>query len=468
MRPHVEDLARLADTYVSATPTPACRTRSAATTSSRTRPPSCCAASPSRAWSTSSAAAAAPRRRTSRRSPQAVAGLPPRAVPSSARRVPVQRPGAVRDRPGHRLRHDRRADQRHRLGPVPPPDRGRRPPGRRRRRARAGPRRGQPARRQHGRRPARRRAGDDHVPQPDRHRARGRPHPDHDRQLPVERARSRPEVRAGQGRRQLDQPQGGRGVVPRPGPPDPRLRRRRRGDGLRRAGPGRHRRAQGVDLRPRLRPAHPAGRVRAAGHRLRPERARRRDRHRGAQRLREGVHRGAAADQGALPGRAPQRRHLQPVVLLPRQRRRPRGDALGVPVPRDQGRPGHGHRQRRPARRLPGHPGRPAGTRRGRDLRPPRGRHRPAGHLRRDGQGLGHQARGRPVLARGAGREAAGARARARHRRLHRGRHRGGPQGGRPAARRDRGPADGRHEDRRRPVRRRARCSCRRSSRAPG
>ena len=75
-----------------------------------------------------------------------------------------------------------------------------------------------------------------------------------------------------------------------------------------------------------------AGRVRARGHRLRPERARRRHRHRRAQRLRQGVHRGAAADQGALPGRAHQRRHLEPVVLLPRQRRRPRGDALGVPA----------------------------------------------------------------------------------------------------------------------------------------
>ena len=31
------------------------------------------------------------------------------------------------------------------------------------------------------------------------------------------------------------------------------------------------------------------------------------------------------------------------------------------------------------------------------------GRHRPAGHVRRDGHRLGHQARGRPVLARGAG-----------------------------------------------------------------
>ena len=46
--------------------------------------------------------------------------------------------------------------------------------------------------------------------------------------------------------------------------------------------------------------------VRARGHRLRPEHPRRRDRDRGAQRLRARVHRGAAADQGALPGgRAP-------------------------------------------------------------------------------------------------------------------------------------------------------------------
>ena len=69
------------------------------------------------------------------------------------------------------------------------------------------------------------------------------------------RARGRPQVRAGQGRGQLDQPQGGRGAVPGAGPPDPRLRRRRGRDGLRRAGPGRHRRAQGGDLRPGVRPA---------------------------------------------------------------------------------------------------------------------------------------------------------------------------------------------------------------------
>ena len=42
--------------------------------------------------------------------------------------------------------------------------------------------------------------------------------------------------------------------------------------------------------------------------------------------------------KATLPGREDQRRRQQPVVLVPRQRRRPRGDALGVPVPRDQGR----------------------------------------------------------------------------------------------------------------------------------
>ena len=48
-------------------------------------------------------------------------------------------------------------------------------------------------------------------------------------------------MRPGQGRRQLDQPQGRRGGVPRPGALGPALRRRRRRHGVRRAGPGRHR-----------------------------------------------------------------------------------------------------------------------------------------------------------------------------------------------------------------------------------
>ena len=64
--------------------------------------------------------------------------------------------------------------------------------------------------------------------------------------------------------------------------------------------------------------------------------------------------------KATCPGVQDQRRHQQPVVLVPRQRGGARGDPRRVPLPRDQGRPRHGHRQRRPAGRLRGHPGRPA------------------------------------------------------------------------------------------------------------
>ena len=259
-------------------------------------------------------------------------------------------------------------------------------------------------------------------------------------------------MRPGQGDRQLDQPQGGRGEVPRAGAADPALRRRRRRDGVRRGGAGGHGRAQGRDLRPRLRPPR-RGRLAAGGHRLRPERARGRDGNRGAQRLREGVHRGAAAAEGALSGLAHERRHLQSLLRLPRQRRRPRGDALRVPLRRDPRGAGHGDRQRRPARRLRGHPARPPRARPRRALRPAAGCDGPACLVRIDGPGLGDEARARPLLARGAGGEAARARARARDRRLHRGRHRGGARGVGPPARRDRRPVDGRDEGRRRPLR---------------
>ena len=93
-------------------------------------------------------------------------------------------------------------------------------------------------------------------------------------------------------------------------------------------------------------------------HHLRPEHPGDRHRPRGAQRLRRQFHRGDAPHQGDLSGREDQRRRQQPVVLVPRQRRRPRGDPLGVPLPRHQGGPRHGHRQRRPADRLRGHPAR--------------------------------------------------------------------------------------------------------------
>ena len=165
----------------------------------------------------------------------------------------------------------------------------------------------------------------------------------------------RAEMRAGQAGRQLDQPEGRRRRLPAEGGGGPALRRRRRGDGVRRAGPGRHHRAQGRDLPARLRAADRARRLRSVRHHLRSEHPRHRHRPRGAQRLRDQLHRGDAHHQGDLPGREDQRRRQQPVVLVPRQRRRARGDPLGVPVSRDQGRHGHGHRQRRPAGRLRGH-----------------------------------------------------------------------------------------------------------------
>ena len=57
----------------------------------------------------------------------------------------------------------------------------------------------------------------------------------------------------------------------------------------------------------------------------------------------------------------------------------PRSDARGVPVPRDPGRPRHGHRQRRPARRVRGHRAEAQGAGRGRAAQPPARRHRAAG-----------------------------------------------------------------------------------------
>ena len=94
-----------------------------------------------------------------------------------------------------------------------------------------------------------------------------------------------PQVRAGQGHRQLHQHEGGRGGVPRARQEGAALRRGRRGDGVRRAGPGRHRRAQGVDLRAGLQAADREGRLSARGHHLRSQHLRGRHRHRGAQRL---------------------------------------------------------------------------------------------------------------------------------------------------------------------------------------
>ena len=200
-----------------------------------------------------------------------------------------------------------------------------------------------------------------------------------------------PEVRPGQGRRQLDQPEGGRGRLPREGA----ATIRRYGAAvvvmaLRRAGPGRHGRAQGRDLRARV-PA--ADRARPGfdpdGHHLRPEHPRDRDR---ASRSTTTTRRRSSRRRREIKRRCPGVAGLAAASRTCRfsfrgNDARARGDALGVPLPRDRGGARHGHRQRRPARRLRGHPEGPARARRGHHLQPPSRRDRAPGDLRRDGQG---------------------------------------------------------------------------------
>ena len=62
--------------------------------------------------------------------------------------------------------------------------------------------------------------------------------------------------------------------------------------------------------------------VRAGGRDRRPEHPRGRDRHRGAQRVREGVHRVDARDQAALPRGEGLRWRVEPELLVPRERAR--------------------------------------------------------------------------------------------------------------------------------------------------
>ena len=86
------------------------------------------------------------------------------------------------------------------------------------------------------------------------------------------------------------------------------------------------------------------GGVRSERHHLRPEHPRDCDRTRGTQRLRGQLHRGDAAHQGRLPRREDQRWRQQPLVLVPWQRARSRGDALRIPVSCDPCRHGYGMR----------------------------------------------------------------------------------------------------------------------------
>ena len=299
--------------------------------------------------------------------------------------------GDVRDRTRHGLRPDRRADECDRLGALPAHGRG----GRLRRgdrgRARAGARRRQPARRQHGRRPARGRRGDAHVPERRRHRARGRAAADHGRQLEVDGARGGPAVPPGQGHRQLDLAQGRRGGLPPPGAARARLRRRRRRDGVRRGGPGDRRRAARRDLRARLRPARrtrSASRPRTSSSTRTCSPSRRGSTSTTTTRARSSTAcraikercPGARTSGGisnlsfSFRGNDVVREAMHAVFLLPRDPRRPR----------------HGHRQRRAARGLRGHRARAARARRGRDLQPPPRRDRAARRDRRERPRRGH------------------------------------------------------------------------------
>ena len=167
-----------------------------------------------------------------------------RAQVRSAADAPLRPRTADADQ-GHSLRQHRRAHQRHRLGQVPQADHRRRLRRRARRGARPGRRRRADHRRQHGRGPDRLRRGDGRIPQSGRRRARHRPRAGDDRLVEIRRDRGRPEMRAGQAARQFDLDEGGRGGLPAPGAAGARLRRGGRRHGLRRAGPGRHARAQG-------------------------------------------------------------------------------------------------------------------------------------------------------------------------------------------------------------------------------
>ena len=214
-------------------------------------------------------------------------------------------------------------------------------------------------------------------------------------------------------------------------------------------------RAQGRDLQARLRHPGQQGRLPAAGHHLRSQHLRGRDRHRGAQRLRRRLHRGRAADPRrpaacshvsggvsnlsfAFRGNERVREAMHSVFLYHAIKA---GMDMGIvnagqmavyddldPELREacedvvlNRRPDAAERLLTIAQRF-------------------------------HGAGQGAQG-GRSRLARMAGREAAVARAGPRHHRLHRRGHRGGAARRRPPAVGDRRPADGRHERGRRPVR---------------
>jgi methylmalonyl-CoA mutase cobalamin-binding subunit len=140
-------------------------------------------------------------------------------------------------------------------------------------------------------------------------------------------------VHPGQADRQLDLHEGGRRGVPRAGPAVPQVRRGRRRHGLRRAGAGRQ---PGGAARSAPRPTgssstRSASRPRTSSSTRMSSRwppASRSTRPTGSTSSRRPV------DQGEPARRPGVRRRLQRVLQLPRQQPGPRGDPRGVPLPR--------------------------------------------------------------------------------------------------------------------------------------
>ena len=238
-----------------------------------------------------------------------------------------------------------------------------------RRRARPGRERRRAARREHGRGDARRRRRDDPVPSADA-RAGHRHGPGDGRQLEVVGHRGRAAQLQGKGVVNSISLKEGEAEFLR----QARLCRRYGAAVVVMAFDDKARQSRSSGASPSSggrTTCSPARRLPARGHHPRREHLRHRDRHGGAQRLRRLLHRGRQAAESGIPRHPNVRRGLQRLVRVPRQRSRPRGDPLGLPVSRHRGRPGHGHRQcGRPAD-LRRHRARAPRARRGRRPQPP-------------------------------------------------------------------------------------------------
>ena len=426
MRPYIEEIARVADTFVICYPNAGLPNPMSDTGYDETPEQTSAAARRLRAERlrrTSSAAAAAPRPRTSAPSPRRCVAAAARGAacrnwrrrPRRFRRMAARHssPRCAHAAPAHRrarccidpsrttahvthhaprrprtaqhrrrlaVRQRRRAHQRHRLARVRAADPRRRLRRRGRGRAPAGGERRADHRRQHGRGDARLEGGDGALPEPDRRRTRHRPRAGDDRLVEVGGDRGGPEMRAGQADRQLDLAQGGRRGVPAPGDAGAPLRRRGRSSwpSTRRARPtassARPRSAAaattcwstGSAFRPRTssstRTSSPSPPASRSTTTTRSTSSRRR--------AGSGEHLPHAKVSGGISNVSFSFRGNDAGA---------RGDPHRVPLPRDPRRPDDGHRQRRSARRLRRTRSRTARACRGRGAQSPARRDRAAG-----------------------------------------------------------------------------------------